>query len=76
MDQVLFVCLVFFKSLLYFKLCMCVCLWLCVRVSVDAHRGQTFDPLELKRKVLVSPLTWVLRIDVGSSLRTVHTLNY
>lgn len=53
------------------KLCLCVCVWLCIRVSAGTHRNQkgVSDLLELECQAVVTCLTWVLGTEVRSSPR-------
>ena len=53
--------------------CISVCVCLCVYLSASGPwRSEELDPLELKLKVIVSYLVWVLGTKLESSTRTVE----
>lgn len=64
-----------------FSLFLNVCVHVCAHVSVSAcecrspWRPELSDSLELKLQIVVSPLTWVLGTDLGSSGRSVNSPN-
>lgn len=71
--------LAYLKKKKRFIVCsLCVYLSACLSVDASDHRRQqeVSDPLELELEVVVSFLTWVLRIELKSSIRAASALNH
>lgn len=52
-------------------MCMCVCLWGYIDMTVGAHgsHAKVLDPLEMEFQVLFSHWTWVLGIKLRPPLQ-------